>query len=136
MAPFACITVEFDFESSHQLSRSDWSSEENDQVFGNCARLHGHSYRLLVTLRGEISPDHGMVANFRDVKRVTRREVVDLLDHRHLNDVVNGLTTAENLCVWIARRLIPEFGELLHRVELWETATACAWLDRDSLQAL
>jgi 6-pyruvoyltetrahydropterin/6-carboxytetrahydropterin synthase len=52
--PIAQIACEFRFEASHQLRRDDWSEAENDAVFGNCARLHGHSYRLVVTLRGPI----------------------------------------------------------------------------------
>jgi 6-pyruvoyltetrahydropterin/6-carboxytetrahydropterin synthase len=46
----AQIAGEFRFEASHQLRCDDWSDAENDAVFGNCARLHGHSYRLVVTL--------------------------------------------------------------------------------------
>ena len=48
----ALITCEFWFEASHVLAREDWSEEQNDRVFGPCARLHGHSYHLKVTLRG------------------------------------------------------------------------------------
>jgi len=48
-APIAQIACEFRFEASHQLRREDWSEAENDAVFGNCARLHGHSYRLVIT---------------------------------------------------------------------------------------
>jgi 6-pyruvoyltetrahydropterin/6-carboxytetrahydropterin synthase len=46
----AQIACEFRFEASYQLRRDDWSEAENDAVFGNCARLHGHSYRLVVDL--------------------------------------------------------------------------------------
>ena len=52
--PIAQIACEFRFEASHQLRRNDWSDGENDAVFGNCARLHGHSYRLEVSVRGPI----------------------------------------------------------------------------------
>jgi 6-pyruvoyltetrahydropterin/6-carboxytetrahydropterin synthase len=132
----ARITCEFTFEASHRLVREDWTAEQNAEVFGDCARLHGHSYRLFVTLRGPIDPDTGMVLNFRDVKRIVRTEVVQPLDHHHLDDVVSGFTTAENLCYWIARRLLPEFGAGLHRVELWETRNAFASLGPDELADL
>lgn len=136
MQHHAHITCEVRFEASHQLHREDWSDAENDTVFGNCARLHGHSYRLLVTLRGPIDPETGMVVNFRDVKATLQREIVARLDHRHLNEVVDGLTTAENLCHWIAARLLPEFGLMLSRVELGETPTAAAFLTETELAVL
>src|SRR4051794_24767192 len=98
MSRVALITCEFRFEASHQLARPDWSDERNAEVFGSCARLHGHSYLLRVTLRGEIDAETGMVRDFRDLKRAVREQVIAPLDHYHLNDVVGGLTTAENLC--------------------------------------
>lgn len=136
MQRHAHITCEVRFEASHQLRRDDWSEEQNDAVFGNCARLHGHSYRLQVTLRGPIDAETGMVVNFREVKAILRREILARLDHQHLNNVVGGLTTAENLCHWIAERLLPEFGALLCRVELGETPTAAAFLTEADLTAL
>src|SRR5262249_33834492 len=132
---------EFRFEASHQLRRDDWSDAENDAVFGNCARLHGHSYRLIVTLRGPIDPDTGMVTNFRQLKQWVRERVIERLDHEHLNEWGGGLTTAENLLYWIADRLLgPPPGawtpptDLLARLELWETATCCAFLTDTDLQ--
>lgn len=132
----AQITCEFTFEASHQLRRADWSDARNDEIFGACARLHGHSYRLLVTLRAPIDPETGMVVNFRDVKSEVKERVVRKLDHQHLDSLLPGLTTAENLCYWIAQELLPAFGERLHRVELWETRTAFAALDGEDLAAL
>ena len=136
MERVALITCEFCFEASHQLRRDDWSDAENETVFGSCARLHGHSYRLLVTLRGPIDPRTGMVRNFRDVKQAVKERVVHRLDHQHLDAVVGGLTTAENLCYWIAERLLPEFGAALYRVELWETRSAFAALTHEELLQL
>jgi 6-pyruvoyltetrahydropterin/6-carboxytetrahydropterin synthase len=134
--PIAQIAGEFRFEASHQLRRDDWSDAENDAVFGNCARLHGHSYRLVVTLRGPIDPATGMVLNFRDLKRLVRERVVNRLDHQHLNEVVGGLTTAENLLYWIADQLLGSLPtDLLARLELWETATCSAFLADTELQA-
>lgn len=132
----AHITCEFTFEASHVLRRDDWTEAQNIEVFGSCARLHGHGYRLLVTLRGPIDPATGMVRNFRDVKREVKERVVSRLDHQHLNEVVGGMTTAENLCYWIAAQLLPEFRADLERIELWETRTAFAALTRPELELL
>lgn len=133
--PIAQIACEFRFEASHQLRRDDWSEAENDAAFGNCARLHGHSYRLVVTLRGSIDPQTGMVMNFQQVKRLVRERVISRLDHQHLNEVVGGLTTAENLLYWIAGQLLGPFStDCLTRLELWETANCCAFLGDAELQ--
>jgi 6-pyruvoyltetrahydropterin/6-carboxytetrahydropterin synthase len=136
MERVASITCEFTFEASHQLRRQDWSDAENEAVFGSCARLHGHSYRLLVTLRGPIDPATGMVRNFRDVRQVVKERVVQRLDHHHLDAVTGELSTAENLCYWIAGQLVPELGDRLTRVELWETRTASASLTVEELARL
>ena len=133
MERYALVTCHFDFEASHQLRRDDWSDAENDRVYGNCVRLHGHSYRLFVTLRGPIDPATGMVINFRDVKDEVRVRILDRLDHRHLNDVVPGITTAENLLYWIAEALLPAFGVMIQRLELWETATSGAVLTNEEI---
>lgn len=136
MERIAQVTCEFTFEASHQLRRDDWTDAENEAVFGNCVRLHGHSYRLVVTVRGPIDERTGMVLNFRDLKRVVDQQIIDRLDHRHVNDVLGELATAENLCYWIGMRLTPELGKLLHRVELWETRTAFAALGEDELETI
>jgi 6-pyruvoyltetrahydropterin/6-carboxytetrahydropterin synthase len=136
MVRTALITCEFTFEASHQLRRADWTDAENAAVFGTCARQHGHSYRLLVSLRGPIDPETGMVLNFRDVKRIVKERVIHHLDHHHLDSVVGGLTTAENLCYWIASALADDLGPYLNRIELWETRTAFAALGEAELSAL
>ena len=70
------VTKEFHFEAAHFLPGYD----------GLCANLHGHSYRLLVTLRGEIlkdatSPKNGMVIDFSVLKGIVERNILQVLDH-------------------------------------------------------
>lgn len=135
----AQVCCEFWFEASHQLFHSDWEEERNLAVFGKCVRLHGHSYHLKVSFRGPIDPETGMVINFFDVKRLVRAQVIDRLDHYHLNDVIPGIPTAENTAYWIANQLIEGMeseGVELSRIELWETRSSYAFLDREDLAAL
>ena len=133
----AQIVCEFGFESSHQLMRPEWTAEQNAAVFGKCVRLHGHSYRLVVTLRGLIDPQTGMVINFTEVKARVREQVIQPLDHHHLNDILDEMPTAENIAWWIGERLINAFeGVELTRVELWETRTSGAVLEKDDLARL
>lgn len=70
------ITKEFNFEMAHLLDNYD----------GLCRNIHGHSYRLFVTVIGEpesdvSSPKFGMVMDFSVLKGIVRREIVDKLDH-------------------------------------------------------
>lgn len=103
------LTKDFRFESAHTLRRSvDTESS---------LRVHGHSYRALVTVRGRPDPATGMLLDVKvleDALSVARSG----LDHRLLDEVPDlGPPTLENLCVWIWRRL--EGGlEGLHRVEV------------------
>jgi 6-pyruvoyltetrahydropterin/6-carboxytetrahydropterin synthase len=121
------IRKQFKFEAAHVLPHHP----------GKCSRLHGHSYRLDVTLEGPLTgagPAAGMIVDFEVLSQVVKSGVVAELDHRSLNEVMPN-PTAENVIVWIWRRLAPEFPQLAELV-LWETATACAILRRgDSLLA-
>jgi len=101
---------------------------------GKCARAHGHSYRLEVAIRGPLrtrGPARGMVEDFEQIERVVRDEVVDALDHRNLNDVIEN-PTAERVVLWIWKRLErPLRG--LDELTLWETSTACAVLRKSDV---
>ena len=107
----------FHFEAAHVLPFHQ----------GKCARLHGHSYRLEVTIAGPLrqgGPDRGMVMDFGDLSRIVKAEVLARVDHRSLNDIVEN-PTCERVLEWIAATLaphLPQFDELV----LWETQTACA----------
>src|SRR5713101_195502 len=109
----ALITKIFRFEAAHNLPGHR----------GKCARLHGHSYRLKVTLRGPIKDvpdqsDHGMVMDFEDLSQMVRASGLERLDHSLLNYVTSIPTTAENLVHWVWDALIaaglPE--SLLYRI--------------------
>ncbi|RFC62560.1 6-carboxytetrahydropterin synthase QueD [Fulvimarina endophytica] len=82
------ITKEFHFSASHVL----------DTLPGDhpCARLHGHNYVAMVELAAESLDAHGFVRDYRELKDL-KTYIDDHLDHRHLNDVIEGPTTAERL---------------------------------------
>lgn len=88
-----------------------------------CARLHGHSFRVEVHVRGEVDPHSGWVMDFADIKAAFA-PVFDALDHRYLNEVA-GLEnpTSENLARWIWDRLHPTLPAL-HRIVVHETCTS------------
>ncbi len=124
----ALLTKIFRFEAAHHLPGHR----------GKCARLHGHSYRLEVTLRGSMKdvpgqPDYGTVMDFEDLSKIVRSSVIELLDHQNLDEVTGIHTTAENLTHWIWDRLSAAgFPEgLLYCIRLWETDTGFAEITQE-----
>jgi 6-pyruvoyltetrahydropterin/6-carboxytetrahydropterin synthase len=113
------IRKHFTFEAAHALPLH----------LGKCARVHGHSYRLEVAVRGPIQTDgpaRGMIVDFDDIDRVVRSVAIDLLDHQSLNEYIDN-PTAERIVTWLWERLEPALGGLDELV-LWETPNACAVL--------
>lgn len=118
------IRKRFRFEAAHSLPSHP----------GKCARMHGHSYRLEVTISGPIhrdGPARGMVEDFEALEALVRTEAIDALDHQTLNDLIEN-PTAEEILSWIWRRLEPKLSSLDELV-LWETDDACAVLHRGDL---
>jgi 6-pyruvoyltetrahydropterin/6-carboxytetrahydropterin synthase len=137
------ITKEFRFEGAHALQNYD----------GKCRHIHGHSYRLFVTLKGSPLNDSthsksGMVVDFGDLKSVVNRMIVDPFDHALLlrSDaplkeeiasayqnviILDFQPTCENLAVYFAGLLKPNLpeGTELHSIKLYETPTSYVeWL--------
>ncbi len=114
------LTKRATFEASHQLPHHD----------GKCARLHGHSWQVVVEVRGETlrtdGPQRGMLVDFYRIGEPLRKLVEAKLDHYHLNEST-GLAnpTSEELARWIYDRLALEVP-LLAAVVVEETCTARA----------
>ncbi len=106
---------EFGFESAHSLP--------NVPPGHKCARLHGHSFRVRVTVDSPVGEDTGWVMDFADLKAAVQ-PTVDALDHRLLNEI-DGLEnpTSEVLAVWIWERIAPGLPDLA-AVEVRETCTS------------
>ncbi len=111
------VFKEFKFEAAHSLPQLPEGHK--------CRRMHGHSYRVRVAVRGPVRADLGWVMDFDEIRRAVE-PLVDRLDHQILNDVDGmGISTSEGLCLWFWRRLKPALPGLT-RVEVWETATSGA----------
>jgi 6-pyruvoyltetrahydropterin/6-carboxytetrahydropterin synthase len=140
--PKLTITKDFSFEAAHALEGYD----------GPCRNIHGHSYKLSVTVGGvpvtdPASPKKGMIMDFSDLKKIVKEHIIDPLDHALILPenstlpiasqagesfskilVVGYQPTSENLLSDFATRLrplLPE-GVRLERMRLRETATSCA----------
>jgi 6-pyruvoyltetrahydropterin/6-carboxytetrahydropterin synthase len=120
-------TRRFEFSASHRYWRADWSSEQNERVFGKCTSAygHGHNYTLDVTIKGTPDPLTGMIMNLADLKAIVGA-VLEEFDHKHLNEDTpyfkERIPTTENIVrvLWglIAPR-IPE-GVALAHLRLYE----------------
>ena len=124
------LTRRAEFSASHYYHSPALTAEENRRLFGKCNNPHGHghNYVLEVTVRGAVDARSGMVVDLKQLKEVLQREVIDVLDHRFLNEEVpvfrHLIPTTENLAVEIWKRIEPQItseGVRLHNVRLYET---------------
>jgi 6-pyruvoyltetrahydropterin/6-carboxytetrahydropterin synthase len=113
-APSTRITCTFTFEAAHRLP---WHP-------GKCRNLHGHSYRLDVSVAGPLDAN-GVVLDFDTLQDVVRTQVIDEWDHRDLNEVLDN-PTAE-LLAHLAWELLEDAGLPLAALRLWETSDS--WVD-------
>ena len=114
---------EFSFEAAHLLP--------NVPEGHKCARLHGHSFQVRITVDGPVGASSGWVMDFADIK-VAFSPLHDRLDHRYLNEIP-GLEnpTSEHIARWIWRELRPRLPALVE-VEVRETCTTgCAYRGED-----
>ena len=144
------LTKEFRFEAAHALRGYD----------GPCKSIHGHSYKLTVTVSGTPiqdpdSPKKGMVMDFGDLKEIIKKNIIDSFDHSlilnkdyNLEDVkkikdvfcnivwVDYQPTSENMLIDFSKRiesLLPE-GVRLFSLQLRETANSFAeWFSDDNI---
>ena len=123
------ITRKVEFSAAHYYHNPQLSAEENRRVFGKCNNPHGHghNYVLEVTIAGEPDPTTGMVLDLKELKDILQCEVVDRMDHKHLNyelpELEGKIPTSENLAALIWKLLEPKIKRgKLDRVRLYESA--------------
>ncbi len=144
------VTKEFSFEMAHAL----WDYD------GSCSNIHGHSYKLFVTLKGKLemdksNPKFGMVVDFSDIKKLVKNQIINELDHSLLVSdkadletikntqqmfkrlrIVGFQPTCENLLVYIAEIIRPQLPDnlALYSLKLRETGSSYAeWYADDNL---
>lgn len=117
------ICKEFGFESAHRLPNV---AEDH-----KCARLHGHSFRVEVHVRGEVDPAMGWVMDFAEIGDACE-PIRESLDHRYLNEI-EGLEnpTSEVLAAWIWERLDETLPGLCAVVVRETCTTACTYRGAD-----
>ena len=122
------LTRRASFSASHRLWSKQLTEAENYAVYEKCANPngHGHNYMLEVTVRGTPDPQTGMVLNLTQLKDAMHEQVVDWVDHKHLNYDVpwleGSIPTTEVLVVKFWDRLAEMLPRgLLYEVKLYET---------------
>jgi 6-pyruvoyltetrahydropterin/6-carboxytetrahydropterin synthase len=112
---FVELVKDFRFEAAHFLP--------NVPEGHKCRRVHGHSFRGEVAVRGDVDPQTGWLIDFADLKKSVD-PIVARLDHYFLNEI-EGLEnpTSELLAVWIWEHLAPNVPQLF-RITIEETCTS------------
>jgi 6-pyruvoyltetrahydropterin/6-carboxytetrahydropterin synthase len=94
------VSKQFTFDSAHYLT----------DYHGKCENMHGHTYKLEITLEGEVH-QNGLVIDFVIFKRIIKKHILHKLDHKLLNDIVDN-PSVEKLAIWIWDQL-EDFGLLV-----------------------
>ncbi len=124
------LTRKEQFNAAHRLFCPDWSAEENDSYFGKCANpnWHGHNYNLIVTVKGEVDKQTGVLVNLKTLSKIIQEHIVEKADHKNFNidvDFMKGIIpSSENIAIAIWETLEPHITKLgvqLHCVRLEET---------------
>lgn len=101
------VSREFSFDAAHNLPRYQ----------GKCERLHGHTFKVRITVKAPLDTWSGIAFDFHDMKRPVETRILKILDHAYLNEIVPN-PSAEYLAIWIWNQLadLP-----LHEIRVWET---------------
>ena len=122
------LTKVFHFNAAHQYGHSDWTDEKNWEVFGPDSKIHGHNYMLEVMVTGDIVEDTGFLVDLGHLKKIVKKNVIDILDHSLFDVEVEWFKdrqpSSENLVIFIWNQIQSELkGAKLHRIRLHETPT-------------
>lgn len=122
------ITRKLEFSAAHFYHNADLPPEDNRRIFGKCnnAHGHGHNYVLEVTIAGEPDPKTGMILDLKELKEILDREVMQRLDHRHLNyevpELAGKIPTCEEIASALWKILEPKISHgRLDRIRLFES---------------
>lgn len=113
------LNIELEFCAAHILTGHK----------GKCANLHGHNYKVEVSLKGQELNEIGLLIDFADLKKIVK-EVIDVLDHKYINEInypafIAGKTSAENIAKYCYEQIELKLGHdsrLLNYVKLFETS--------------
>ena len=120
------VTIEASFSAAHRLRH----------YRGKCENLHGHNWKVAVSVVSDKLNKSGMAIDFQELKELTWK-VLKKMDHRFLNDLpefkkVNP--TSENIAKFLYGKLkgaVERRGVKLHRVKIWESEGSSVSYEKD-----
>lgn len=119
------VTREFTFDAAHYLPGYD----------GDCSRMHGHTYKMHVTVsmpESSMIENKGMVMDFKVLNDIVKKHIISMVDHKLLNESLPvSITTAEIMVCYFLDKLratpeLVEKGMRVDSVKLWETPNSFA----------
>lgn len=107
------LTRVYRFSAAHRLYSPKFTDEENWKIYGKCSNPfgHGHNYVLEITVEGIVDQITGKVCNLEKLDEIVQREILDLWDHRNLDQDVRDFqgktSTGENIVRIVWEKLSP-----------------------------
>ena len=120
------LTVSSRFAAAHQLRNYK----------GRCERLHGHNWKVQVTVTARELNEIGLGMDFTEIKDALQN-ILESVDHHFLNDLPmfkSRNPSSENIAKWVSERLSEHLDDgnvQVARVTIWESEDACATYVRD-----
>ena len=119
--PYVNTTKCFEFEAGHYIP----------DHYADCKFIHGHSYKLEITVRKRINPETGMSLDFKKLSEAVKSNIIEVFDHGFINDWLE-MPTAENMVYWIWERLSIDVKGL-ERIRLYETSSSYAEITKSDV---
>ena len=110
------VTKEFTFCAAHNL----------ENYKGKCESLHGHTWKIQITVSGSLGED-GIVFDFTEMKKLVNEHIKSRIDHSYLNDMIKQ-PTAENIGLWVHEQLSPHMPHI-SMIRVYESPTSYATLN-------
>ena len=115
------ITKIYKFCAAHRYWNSDWTDKQNQDVFHDDIKIHGHNYMLEVTIKGEIDQSSGFIVDLKKLSEVVNKYVLSVLDHSQIEKDIDWFTdkqpSTENLVKFIFKKPGPATSTLLNSLK-------------------
>ena len=120
--PRIILRREFEVHAAHRLEHYE----------GKCSNLHGHLFRIFISVADTYDLDKGFSLDFGELKRIVEENIINKLDHQNLNDVLPLNPTAENITLWCWFTLNKNCPDLdLDQIEVYETDKSCGIMTKE-----
>ena len=123
------ITKQYQFCAAHRYWNSEWSEEENKDIFGKDIYIHGHNYLLDITIEGPIYEQSGFIINLKTLNELVKERVINIFDHSQIEkDIswfINLQPSTENMVIFIWNQIYDKIPlpSKLYKIKLQETPT-------------